>query len=134
MKRRLPEMGLCEEGPGGSKLLCVPILVGIAILAYLLFRQGVQGVPVPTRPLEGEGHAGPAVRFCWNPAGHEDVELQVARKRGFGNILFERRVQGAWFSVSPPVFVESGKYYWRMRKIRAKGPGTWSRAIPFTID
>ena len=129
-----PDVTVHGNAEAGGKALCIPILACIAVIAYLLLRQGVQGVPVPTRPLEGEVHSGPTVRLCWNPTGHEDVEVQVGEDRRFGKILCEQRVQDTWFSLTPAVFVQPGRYYWRMRHIKIDGPGPWTRAIRFRIE
>ncbi len=130
----ISDLQLGKGDAGERKLLAAPVVFCVLVLAYLLFRQGVQGVPVATRPLEGEVHRGPSIRLCWTPERYEDVEVQIARERRFETVLYAQRIPGAWFHLTPPVCHDPGVYYWRMRQRDNAGVGTWTRAIRFRVD
>ena len=118
----------------GTKWLMLPSAISCIVLIVVLVRQTLLGFPVPTRPLQNERVHGKKTMLAWNPVPGQLVHVQVSIDRSFKNIIYENRYKERTFVLVPPVFKKPGNYYWRMRIVRNKHSGGWTRAIKFLVE
>ena len=109
----------------------------MAAVALLYYRQRVQLVPVPARPLSGaivDSHR--QVGFTWTriPKQSSEYHIQIAADRGFKKMMYETRVTDQ-NEIKPRGIFESGHtYYWHLQSIVAGKASPWTRTMRFRTE
>ena len=126
---------LGQTGTEGTRWIVLPSVIGVVLLAAVLFRQTALGLPVPTRPLPGEVAHGRNVMFAWNAVPGAAVQVQMGSDRSFSSIMYSTNTNDkVTYSRAYRIFTEPGEYYWRMRHVRKGRPGSWTRPIKFLVE
>ncbi len=141
MRAGLPEIVravLADDAPAprlAPAWLLLPALCAVLYIGALYYLQGVQCVPVPTRPLSGDvvdSHT--ALALSWNALRDRGTEyrLQVSDgERTFEGRVFDTRVTDMAELKLPNLLEPGHTYYWRMCTIRNGHASPWTRSIRF---
>lgn len=126
-----------DSGPRlGARAMVVPVLIGILWTGVIEFRQAVQHVPVPAKPLAGDRASTHPLDLVWNAVSGaaRGTQVQVAEDRHFRRLVLDERIEGG-SSIRRNLGLTPGStYFWRARNIEGASRSPWTRTIPFTAE
>ncbi len=126
-----------DNSPRAPWWFLIPLIVAMACVAMLYYRQQVLLVPVPARPLSGATvDSRRQVGFTWTriPGKLASYHIQIAADRSFKKMMYETRVKDQ-HEIKPRGIFEPGKsYYWRLQSVMDGKTSPWTRKMWFKAE